>query len=85
MYVCMHLCVYVCVYVCMYRNLGKERPWRNTLQVHQEVGWVLFQVFPNERVPMSCLKQLNAPEANNFTNNNVQRSCQKAVRRHSKL
>ena len=39
------------------------------LQVYQRGGWALFQVFNHgECLDMSCLQQLHALEANNWTN-----------------
>ena len=47
-------------------------------QVCQRWGWALFWVFLHltTRVPMSCLQRLDALEANNWTNNNIQRNHQ---------
>ena len=47
----------------------------STVKLYQRGGWVLFQVFTlltmKEHPPMSCLAQVDALEANNWTNYNV--------------
>ena len=53
---------------------------RSTLQVCQRRGvgaLSTVSAFRHERAPTSCLQRLEAPEANNWTQNNVQRNHQR--------
>ena len=56
----------------------KRAHGRSTLQVCQRGGWAFFRLFRHhESAPMSCLQQLEALEANNCTQNNIQRDHQR--------
>ena len=73
-------CIPVLYHVLLYRSLAKERPWAEHLTSPSKRGvGVLLNVsaFNHERAPMSCLQRLDALEANNYTNNNVQWSHQR--------
>ena len=66
-------------YYYKYCNLRKEGPWVEHLTSLPKRGMgALLSVFAcnHEREPMSCLQQLGALKANNWTNNNAQRNHQ---------
>ena len=70
----------------LYRSLAKECPWAEHLTSLPRKGvGALSSVstFNHEGVPMSCLQQLKALEANNSTNNNIQRNHQQLQNRNA--
>ena len=65
--------------LCNYHSLLKERPWAKQLTSwsKREVGTLLsVSAFNHKGAPTSCLQRLEAPEANNWTQNNVLRNHQ---------
>ena len=65
------------VFECLYRSLPKERPWAEHLTSLPKRGvgaLSTVSAFNHERAPTSCLQRLKALEANNWTQNNVQRN-----------
>ena len=71
-YVCAHACS-VCSVVCTAFSQKSAHGWSTSKVCQRGVG-VLLSVFAfnYERAPMSCLQQLDALEANNWTSNNIQ-------------
>ena len=68
----------VCQLAC-YRSLAKKGPWAQHLTSLPKSGVGALSTgsaFNHERVPTSCLQRLEALEANNWTQNNVQRNHQ---------
>ena len=66
-------------YISMYRSLAKKGPWAEHLTSlpKRGVGTLsTVSALNHERVPTSCLQRLEALEANNWTQNNVQRNHQ---------
>ena len=62
-----------------YRSLPKEHPWAEHLTSlpKRGVGTLsTISAFDHERAPMSCLQRLEAFEANNWMQNNVQQNHQ---------
>ena len=64
----------------MYRSLAKKGPWAEHLTSLPKSGVGTLSgvsALNHERAPMSCLQRLDALEANNWTNSNVQRNHQR--------
>ena len=64
----------------IYRSLAKKGPWADHLTSLPKRGVGALSgvsAFNHERAPMSCLQRLDALEANNWTNSNVQRNHQR--------
>ena len=63
----------------MSRSLVKEHPWVEAPYTSVKEGVAILSSvssFTHGRAPMSCLQQLDALEANVWTNNDVQRNNQ---------
>ena len=79
-------CIFIYLYLrwCMYCSLPKKSPWaEHPLSLPKwGVGTLsTISAFNCERAPTSCLQRLKALEANNWTQNNVQRNHQRLRRR----